>query len=127
MPEAGTGNVMLTFYLEAGDGLPIPANTVVQHLRTKFQVDASLLGFSVSTLQTSICQNNCSGHGVCNEVTRSCECEVFWMHVSYVALISFILDYRTDCQASYFQCESHIFKPFCISHISIFLSNYKRR
>ncbi|ENN76928.1 hypothetical protein D910_07061 [Dendroctonus ponderosae] len=62
-PEAGTGNVMLTFYLEAGDGSPIAANTVVQHLSTKFRVDASLLGFSVSTLQTSICQNNCSGHG----------------------------------------------------------------
>lgn len=62
------------------------ANDVVEHLRQKLQVDARLLGFSVAKLQTAICQNNCSGHGVCDEVTRECECEAFWMHVSLIVL-----------------------------------------
>lgn len=78
--EPGTSKVKLVFYLEGSDGLPVSANEVVKHLRQKMDVDASLLGFSVAKLQTTICQNNCSGHGVCNEVTRVCECEVFWMH-----------------------------------------------
>ncbi|KAF7265718.1 hypothetical protein GWI33_020801 [Rhynchophorus ferrugineus] len=78
--EPSSGKVKLTFYLEDANGVAIPANNVVKHLRQKLQVDASLLGFSVAKLQTAICQNNCSGHGVCNEITRECECEVFWMH-----------------------------------------------
>ncbi|XP_066137669.1 dyslexia-associated protein KIAA0319-like protein [Euwallacea fornicatus] len=78
--ESGTGKVKLTFYLEGANSLPVGANEVVGHLRQKLQVDARLLGFSVAKLQTAICQNNCSGHGVCNEVTRECTCEVFWMH-----------------------------------------------
>lgn len=76
----------LTFYLEGANGLPVSANEVVGHLRQKLQVDARLLGFSVAKLQTAICQNNCSGHGVCDEVTRECKCEAFWMHVSLIEL-----------------------------------------
>lgn len=79
--ERGNGKTKITFYVETMDGKSVPANDVVQHLRQKLRVDASLLGFSVAKLQTTICQNNCSGHGVCNELTRKCECEAFWMQV----------------------------------------------
>lgn len=80
-PVSGTGMAMITFYVETKDVKPLPANDVVQHLREKLKVDAKLLGFSVAKLQTAICQNNCSGHGVCDEQTRRCICEAFWMHV----------------------------------------------
>ncbi|XP_050298376.1 dyslexia-associated protein KIAA0319-like protein [Anthonomus grandis grandis] len=96
--EPGTGKVKLTFYLEGSQGQPVGANEVVQHLRQKLQVDASLLGFSVAKLQTSICQNNCSGHGVCNEVTRECECEVFWMHDMFKVYLNSTED--SDCSWS---------------------------
>ncbi|KAJ8910157.1 hypothetical protein NQ315_007486 [Exocentrus adspersus] len=78
-PEVGSGKAKLSFYIESSSGKLIPGNEVVQHLRQKLWVDASLLGFSVAKLQTAICQNNCSGHGICNEQTRECECEAFWM------------------------------------------------
>ncbi|XP_060521492.1 dyslexia-associated protein KIAA0319 homolog [Cylas formicarius] len=78
--EDGTGKAKITFYLESSDGLPVSANEVVRHLRQKLKIDASLLGFSIAKLQTAICQNNCSGHGVCDELTRVCTCEAFWMH-----------------------------------------------
>lgn len=77
--ERNNNKVHLKFYVETEDGKAVAANEVVYHLRDKLKVDASLLGFSIGKLQTFICQNNCSGHGVCNEITRLCECETFWM------------------------------------------------
>ncbi|KAL1497900.1 hypothetical protein ABEB36_008782 [Hypothenemus hampei] len=96
--ESRTDKVKMTFYLEDPNGQSLPANDVVQHLRQKLQVDASLLGFSVTKLQTAICQNNCSDHGVCNEVTRECECEVFWMHDMFK--VYFKSDEDSDCSWS---------------------------
>lgn len=81
-PVRGTDMAQITFYVESSDSKPLAANDVVNHLREKLKVDAKLLGFSVAKLQTTICQNNCSGHGVCDEQTRRCICEAFWMHVS---------------------------------------------
>ncbi|KAL3274510.1 hypothetical protein HHI36_015893 [Cryptolaemus montrouzieri] len=77
--ERGEGRAKITFYVENQNGKPESANEVVNHLRRKLKLDSSLLGFSVAKLQTAICQNNCSGHGVCIEHTRVCECEAFWM------------------------------------------------
>lgn len=48
-------------------------------LKDKFFRDFGILGSSVAGIRTSICQNNCSGHGVCNSQTRACMCETFWM------------------------------------------------
>nr|XP_022906199.1 dyslexia-associated protein KIAA0319-like protein isoform X1 [Onthophagus taurus] len=79
--QPGTTNPIITFYVESGvdNQTPLPANDVVKHLRKKLAIDAGLLGFTISRLQTTICQNNCSGHGVCNELSRKCTCESFWM------------------------------------------------
>lgn len=80
-PELGTNRAVISFYVENENGKPLYANDVVQHLRQKLRMDESLLGFTVIKLQTVICQNNCSGHGVCDEQTRNCICEAFWMQV----------------------------------------------
>lgn len=79
--QVGTNKPIITFYTEYADGKLVPANEVVRHLHKKLKIDAGLLGFSISKLQTTICQNNCSGHGVCDEQTRKCICEAFWMEV----------------------------------------------
>lgn len=77
--EVGTERVIIQFYIEQSDGKSMDANMVVKHFREKLKVDADILGFSVSGLQTVICQNNCSGHGLCDERTRICKCDTFWM------------------------------------------------
>ena len=53
--------------------------TIEQILKEKLQRDASILGTSFGEIRTTICQNKCSDHGVCNEATRACICESFWM------------------------------------------------
>ncbi|KAJ8979867.1 hypothetical protein NQ317_016051 [Molorchus minor] len=97
-PEIGSGRAVLTFYVESPDGKSISANEVVRHLRQKLYVDASLLGFSVAKLQTAICQNNCSSHGVCNEQTRKCECEAFWINDMFRLYLK--TDEDSDCSWS---------------------------
>jgi hypothetical protein len=97
-PEVGSGKAMITFYVETPDGIPYPANDIVQHLREKLRVDGGLLGFTVTKLQTTICQNNCSGHGVCVEQTRKCECEAFWMQDMFKVYLK--SDEDSDCSWS---------------------------
>jgi len=52
---------------------------VVKALRAKLRQDSSLLDLPVARVETVICQNNCSNHGACDEATRQCLCEAFWM------------------------------------------------
>lgn len=93
-----TRKSIITFYVDGPDDQPLPANDVVKHLRQKLRIDASLLGFSVAKLQTAVCQNNCSGHGVCDEQTRKCKCEVFWMQDMFKVYLR--SDEDSDCNWS---------------------------
>lgn len=86
-PVTGLDMAQITFYVEMADTKPKSANEVVAHLREKLKFDAGILGFSVAKLQTTVCQNNCSGHGACDEQTRECLCEAFWMHVRLSSLV----------------------------------------
>lgn len=97
-PSKESGNALITFYVDDSAGKPAPANDVVHYLRQKLHVDASLLGFSVEKLQTTICQNNCSGHGVCDELTRKCKCEAFWMQDMFKVYLKYQED--SDCSWS---------------------------
>lgn len=62
-----------------GSGHPVNGLTVEQLLKDKLQRDAGLLGTDFTDIRTTVCQNKCSGHGVCNPITRACTCEAFWM------------------------------------------------
>ncbi|XP_018324122.1 dyslexia-associated protein KIAA0319-like protein [Agrilus planipennis] len=97
-PESGTNRAILSFYVEDRHGKPLPASVVVEQLRKKLRVDESLLGFQVTRLQSVICQNNCSGHGVCDEQTRRCVCEAFWMQDLFNLYFGFEED--SDCRWS---------------------------
>ncbi|XP_067623468.1 dyslexia-associated protein KIAA0319-like protein [Eurosta solidaginis] len=76
-------STILVFYVESmgNDGQSHPVNglTVEQLLKDKLQRDAGLLGTDFTDIRTTVCQNKCSGHGVCNPITRACTCEAFWM------------------------------------------------
>ena len=51
----------------------------MQHLRKELKADPELLGVSVISLDTWVCQNTCSGHGTCDQATRECTCQPAWM------------------------------------------------
>lgn len=77
----GTGiNYWLLEQLEKSDKTtPIDGLTIERLLKEKLQRDASILGTVFADVRTMVCQNTCSGHGVCNSDTRACFCEAFWM------------------------------------------------
>eukprot|EP00095_Tigriopus_kingsejongensis_P001489 maker-scaffold124_size330879-snap-gene-1.31 protein:Tk01489 transcript:maker-scaffold124_size330879-snap-gene-1.31-mRNA-1 annotation:"hypothetical protein L798_13730" len=52
---------------------------VVKELKSKLRADSKLLSFTFLSLDTLICQNDCSGHGKCHQATRTCICEPFWV------------------------------------------------
>lgn len=78
--EPHTGKAVLVFYVEKKGGkTTLPGPEVVKRLKEKLLQDSGLLQLSVANIDTAICQNNCSGHGVCDQETRQCLCEAFWM------------------------------------------------
>lgn len=78
--EPKTGKTVLVFYVEKkGDKTSLLGGEVVQRLKEKLRQDSGLLLLPVVNIDTAVCQNNCSGHGVCDQETRQCMCEAFWM------------------------------------------------
>ena len=79
----------------------LPGPDVVAQLRRELAADPELLSQVLSTqsksenylkplftfqpvliVQTRVCQNECGGHGVCDQATRRCICQVcFWIFV----------------------------------------------
>lgn len=77
-----TGHVILVFYVsrETKQGLEVMnALEVQQILKENFWKDYSILGSSITEIRTVVCQNDCSGHGICDQETRNCICDTFWM------------------------------------------------
>lgn len=52
-------------------------------LKEKLWSSSNIVGLSAADIRTTICQNKCSDHGVCNSQTRACMCETFWMPSLY--------------------------------------------
>lgn len=48
-------------------------------LKDKLWSGSSIVGMPISDIRSTVCQNPCSGHGVCNADTRACMCDTFWM------------------------------------------------
>ena len=72
----------LIFYytqIDNGKTTVLPGLEVEQLLRDKFWRDNSIMGTLIFDVRTMLCQNKCSGHGICNSETRACMCETFWM------------------------------------------------
>jgi hypothetical protein len=67
---------------------------VVQELDLKLRQDPDLLSLRILTLDTVVCQNDCSGHGRCHQATRSCICEPFWLE-NFVR--RHLMDGRSNC------------------------------
>ncbi|XP_017053153.1 LOW QUALITY PROTEIN: dyslexia-associated protein KIAA0319-like protein [Drosophila ficusphila] len=70
---------VLVFYVNDSQGKALDGLQVERQLRTQLQKDASILGAFAVDIRTTVCQNDCSGHGSCNPISRACICEAFWM------------------------------------------------
>lgn len=65
--------------LALDDAAVASGKKVVKELKSKLKADSDLLSFKFLSLDTLICQNECSGHGKCHQATRTCVCEPFWL------------------------------------------------
>ncbi|XP_025091552.1 dyslexia-associated protein KIAA0319-like protein [Pomacea canaliculata] len=89
-----TGNLRLIFFVRQKDGHTLNSRTI--------------LSYDIILLDTLLCQNNCSGHGHCDQRTKLCLCEAFWMSnfikasmwqhgsncewsILYVVIVSFVV------------------------------------
>ncbi|XP_046464140.1 dyslexia-associated protein KIAA0319-like protein [Daphnia pulex] len=81
-PKSGYTRTVLQFFttVKSENGWrTLPGTEVAALLKKKLRNDINLLAYPVLEVDTFICQNNCSGHGVCDQVTRRCNCQTFWM------------------------------------------------
>nr|CAG4636763.1 EOG090X00QS [Ceriodaphnia reticulata] len=81
-PKAGYSHTVLQFFttVKSESGWrTLPGTQVAALLKKKLRNDINLLAYPVLEVDTAICQNNCSGHGVCDQITRRCTCQTFWM------------------------------------------------
>ncbi|XP_026816295.1 dyslexia-associated protein KIAA0319-like protein isoform X1 [Rhopalosiphum maidis] len=95
--EQNSKRAQLHFFVDDNKNKTLSGPDVVSMLKSKLKQDSSLLQLSVDNIQTTVCQNNCSGHGICEEETRICVCEAFWMHNLYRALFG---DGESNCEWS---------------------------
>ncbi|XP_025410530.1 dyslexia-associated protein KIAA0319-like protein isoform X2 [Sipha flava] len=95
--EQNSKRAQLHFFVNDNKNKTLPGPDVVSMLKAKLKQDSSLLQLSVDNIQTTVCQNNCSGHGICEEETRVCVCEAFWMHNLYRTLFG---DGESNCEWS---------------------------
>lgn len=80
--DRNSQRVIMVFVVEKTSGgkqVVIPGMKVVSRLKKKLRMDSSLLDLEVLSLDTIVCQNKCSGHGSCDQYTKHCVCEAFWM------------------------------------------------
>lgn len=101
---------------------------MVKELLRKLKADADLLSLRIVSLDTVVCQNDCSGHGVCNQATRLCECESYWIQ-NFVR--SHLMDGKSNCgedwkisalAAVVLKRTSSIFSEWSVVYVGIFLS-----
>jgi len=77
----------------------LPGAEVVALLKSKLRNDLNLMTYPVVDVDTLICQNKCSGHGVCDQVTRHCVCQTFWME-NFIA-VSYGAEHNCDWSVLY--------------------------
>ncbi|XP_046375648.2 dyslexia-associated protein KIAA0319-like protein [Haliotis rufescens] len=77
-----SGHLHITFLVKSklGSKEVVRSGTEMLHvLKRKLVSESSVLDYRVISLDTVVCQNNCSGHGHCDLHTKKCICEAFWM------------------------------------------------
>lgn len=94
-----TGRTLVIFYVESvnKDHRELwPAPEVVSTLK-KLRSSLDILEIQIAKFEPVVCQNNCSDHGVCDQVSKMCICDGFWMEDFFK---SYFGDQETNCDWS---------------------------
>lgn len=107
-PHAGRVNLRFLAYTNNGnDAMSGPE--VVRVLRKEVMAETSgILDIPLVSVDTTVCQNNCSGHGECVEATRECRCHTWWME-------SFLRRHMGDTQQNCDWSVVYVFVSVCVS------------
>ena len=87
----------------------MPGLKVVQELDSKLKQGEDIFDLKVLEVDTLVCQNDCSGHGKCQEATRQCICEPFWIE-NWVR--THLMDGKRNCGKYVFTNDVFKFKLF---------------
>lgn len=74
-------NAVLIFYGQDDKGEVLEGSELARQLRQRIHQDDGLLQFPIVSVDTVLCLDHCSGHGVCQDTPagRECLCNAFWM------------------------------------------------
>lgn len=74
-------NAVLILYGQNEKGDILEGPPLAAQLRQKIHQDDGLLQFRLVSVDTVLCLDHCSGHGVCQDLPsgRECLCDAFWM------------------------------------------------
>ncbi|XP_055588922.1 dyslexia-associated protein KIAA0319 homolog [Uranotaenia lowii] len=106
--------IAIQFYVETiesdGSSSAMSAPKVERFLKRKLSKNKSFLGAPVVGIRSVICQNTCSGHGICDVKTRLCTCEILWLpNLSYRLGLA-----ESNCAYSIFYVTLIIFLLLCV-------------
>ncbi|KAL8578421.1 hypothetical protein ACOMHN_014920 [Nucella lapillus] len=77
--ELTQGQLRVTFFVRSKKDSSTVSGVEIVRLLTDKLDDDLILSYPIIYLDTVLCQNNCSGHGQCDQRSKTCHCEAFWM------------------------------------------------
>ncbi|XP_037374831.1 dyslexia-associated protein KIAA0319 homolog isoform X2 [Talpa occidentalis] len=94
-------STVIVFYVQSGSPFKIlKAGEVAQNLHRRLSKErADFLLFKVLRIDTAGCLLKCSGHGLCDPITKRCICSQLWMEN---LIQSYIHDGESNCEWSVF-------------------------
>ncbi|XP_035659768.1 dyslexia-associated protein KIAA0319-like isoform X1 [Branchiostoma floridae] len=96
--DISTGNMIVVFVVvNTQTSVVQNGASVLAKLKRKLKAGSEVLDFKVVLVDTVVCQNNCSGHGVCNSFTKLCQCDSFWVQNPFKA---YFADKVSNCDWS---------------------------
>ncbi|EDV22385.1 uncharacterized protein TRIADDRAFT_28661 [Trichoplax adhaerens] len=76
--EINSGGISVVFYIVDDNGKVQKGAEIVSTLKSKAFKNLNRKYWIVA-IDTYLCHNNCSGHGVCDNLSKRCVCNSFWM------------------------------------------------
>lgn len=104
----------------------MPGIKAATDLRLKLKAGQEILDLKPLEIDTLVCQNDCSGHGTCQQATRSCICESFWIE-NFVRRQ--LMDGKSNCEWSviYVGIFLSVFVATVICGVVFFTCKKKRK